>query len=272
MRSALQPGRNSAGRSLRGAAEAPARSGSECASGPERTPLLSARPAAQASAMWPSVSAPASPNCAASGAGADAEGIQDQDDGAPAHGPSLPQSAREWASGTDDGSPSGQADRRTDGICGPGPGSARPLHGRVQIGRCGPTSSPKPAEIAAVRPRWSILSSAPRSRPPPSSIDAPRRPPAYRWQRCARTSWAAHGLTTGGRRQIGGPAVPAGRADRRVPPPCARRFPPRARMSSAASILASPPAKFGTDPPSEQHLRDQSARHLRRAAPRGACR
>src|SRR5687767_1236647 len=65
MRSACSPG-GTAPVEISAARPRPQRARLGTNNGPERTPLLSAWPPAQASAMWPSVSAPASPNCAAS--------------------------------------------------------------------------------------------------------------------------------------------------------------------------------------------------------------
>src|SRR5687768_13126635 len=65
MRSVASPG-GTAPVEVSAARPRPQRARFGMCNGPARTPLLSARPSAQASAMWPSVSAPASPNCAAS--------------------------------------------------------------------------------------------------------------------------------------------------------------------------------------------------------------
>ena len=60
--------RGSEPRESRAAAPSPNRARLGTASGPERSPGRSARPSAHAAAMWPKVSAPASPNRTASSA------------------------------------------------------------------------------------------------------------------------------------------------------------------------------------------------------------
>src|SRR5688572_22463100 len=121
MRSACSPG-GTAPVEISAARPRPQRARLGTNNGPERTPLLSAWPPAQASAMWPRVSAPASPNSAASAVApmpkeSRTRMMARRDMGLVYCNPLM---NGRW---NGDGLP-GQADRRSDGIGGPCPGSA----------------------------------------------------------------------------------------------------------------------------------------------------